>query len=168
MSDPVDPLAFEKAAQSKVEDVDMDLDLDAMSAVFNMLRVVNRFLHDFDTHAYRPHGLTWAGFRVLFSLWVEPGSPPARLATLSGVSRATISSVLNTLERNGLVHRTKQSSDRRVVTVAITPKGERAVRDTFLAQHRRERAWIEGLEPEELATLNAILRGLLDRPAPNA
>ncbi len=165
-NDPVDPIAFEKEAHARVESVDPDVDLDTMSAVFNMLRVVNRLLHDLDTHVYRPHGLTWAGFRVLFSLWVEPGSPPARLATLSGVSRATISSVLNTLERNGLVRRTKESTDRRVVTVAITPAGERVVRDVFLAQHGRERAWLEDLDPAEIATLNGILRSLLDRPAP--
>jgi len=165
-SHPVDPLAFEAAARARVAGLSPDVDLRAMSFVFDLLRVVNRLLHDFDAHVYRPRGLTWAGFRVLFSLWVEPESPPARLAVLSGVSRATISSVLKTLERNGLVRRSRESEDRRVVTVTITERGERLVREAFLAQHRRERAWVDDLDPDDVDRLVEVLRSLLVRPAP--
>ncbi|HHC09587.1 MAG TPA: MarR family transcriptional regulator, partial [Actinobacteria bacterium] len=105
----VDPLAFEKAALARPVSDGLEVDDEVMAAVFDMIRVVNRLLRDFDAHVYRPEGVTWAGFRVLFCLWVEPDVAPARLAVLSGVSRATISSVVNTLERKGLVTRDRRS-----------------------------------------------------------
>lgn len=164
----VDPLAFEQAARARLSRVSDDVDLEVMSAVFNIVRVVNRLLHDFDAHVYRPLELTWAGFRVLFCLWVQPASPPARLAQLSGVSRATVSSVLNTLERKGLVSRHRRSPDRRIVTVTLTGAGERAVREAFLTQHAREREWLAKIAPEDVDRLNEVLRDLLSRPAPGS
>ncbi len=161
-----DPLAFEQAARARLSRAPGEVDLEVVSAVFNLVRIVNRLLRDFETAVYRPRDLTWAGFRVLFCLWVQPASPPARLARLSGVSRATVSSVLNTLERKGLVSRHRRSPDRRVVTVTLTGAGERLVTEAFVAQHRREREWLAKLTPDEVVTLNEVLRSLLARPAP--
>ncbi len=162
----VDPIAFEEAARARLSRVSEDVDLEVMSMVFDMIRVVNRFLHDFDQHVYRPMGLSWAGFRVLFCLWVQPGSSSARLAVLSGVSRATVSSVLNTLERDGLVSRHRRSQDRRVVTVTLTGAGERVVREAFLRQHAREREWLSKLSGDRILETIEVLRDLLSRPAP--
>lgn len=163
----IDPIAFEEAARARLSRVSENIDLEVMSMVFNMIRVVNRFLHDFDKHVYRPMGLSWAGFRVLFCLWVQPGSSSARLAVLSGVSRATVSSVLNTLERDGLVSRHRRSQDRRVVTVTLTGAGERVVREAFLRQHAREREWLSKMSQDEMVQTIEVLRDLLARPAPN-
>jgi len=161
-----DPLAFEQAARARLSRVSEDVDVEVMLAVFNLVRMVNRLLHDFDTNVYRPQGLTWAGFRVLFCLWIQPASPPARLAQLSGVSRATVSSVLNTLERKGLVSRHRRSPDRRMVTVTLTGAGERTVREAFLTQHAREREWLAKIAPEDVDHLYEVLRDLLSQPAP--
>ena len=163
----VDPIAFEEAARARLSRVSEDVDLEVMSMVFDMIRVVNRLLHDFDKHVYRPMGMSWAGFRVLFCLWVQPGSSSARLAVLSGVSRATVSSVLNTLERDGLISRHRRSQDRRVVTVTLTGAGERTVREAFLRQHARERDWLEKLSPVQIERTIEVLRDLLARPAPD-
>lgn len=161
-----DPLAFEQAARARLSRLPGEVDLEIVSAVFNLVRIVNRLLSDFETSIYRPRDLTWAGFRVLFSLWVQPASPPARLAHLSGVSRATVSSVLNTLERKGLVSRHRRSLDRRVVTVTLTGAGERLITDAFVSQHSREGEWMANLAPDQVVTLNELLRSLLTSPAP--
>ena len=59
------------------------------------------------------NGLDWPGFRVLF--WVSLLGPlePREIATLASASRASVSSALNTLERNGFVTRSRSSTDRR-------------------------------------------------------
>ena len=67
-----------------------------------------------------------------------------RLARLSAVSRASISSVLNTLQRDGLIERRRESSDRRVVTVVLTDRGRTVVADAFGEHNRREQALAGG------------------------
>jgi len=54
-----------------------------------------------------------------------------RIAVLAGLSRASVSSAVNTLERDGHVVRSREHDDRRLVTVSLTPTGEDAVRDAY-------------------------------------
>lgn len=48
----------------------------------------------------------------------------ADLAECTGVSRATVTGLLDGLERDGLVERLSDPEDRRVVRVKLTPQGE--------------------------------------------
>jgi DNA-binding MarR family transcriptional regulator len=70
--------------------------------------------------------------------------------------------VLNTLERDGLVERRRDSEDRRVVTIRLTPKGRRAVTDGFGLHHKVEREWASALTPPERKTLTRLLRKMLE------
>ena len=119
-------------------------------------------VQDLEANVHRPRGLSWAGFRLLFALWVAGPLEPRGLARLSAVSRASISSVLNTLQRDGLVERRRVSADRRVVTVVLTDRGRGVVADAFREHNRREQAWLEGLTPADRERLTALLRRLLD------
>ena len=57
-----------------------------------------------------------AGFRLMFCIWVADELEPRELAHLAGLTRASVSSALNTLERDGLIERSRESEDRRLVT----------------------------------------------------
>ncbi len=161
--------SYEQDARQRLAALsDTDLDLDVMTAVFDLFRATGRLLQDFEATVHRPAGLTWAGFRVLFSLWVRPDSSPADLARRAGVSRPTVSSVLNTLERNGFVTRSPSPADGRQVTVALTTRGAEQVAEAFRRQHRRERAWLADLPAEQRSVLIAALRHLLTVPPPPA
>ena len=82
------------------------------------------------------------------------------------MSRASISSVLNTLQRDGLIERRRESSDRRVVTVVLTDRGRTVVADAFGEHNRREQAWLAGLSAAEQQDLAGLLHRVLDtRPA---
>ena len=158
---------FEKRALARLaEEADTVVDPAVFAATFDLFRVANRLMYDFETNVHRPLGMSWAGFRVLFCTWIEREVEPRELAKLCAVSRGTVSSVLNTLERGALIERRRQSTDRRVVTVVITEKGRRRVKVAFDLQHAREHQWLSDLDPQTITGLVALLRHLLELPRP--
>ena len=158
---------FETRALARIADeAETAVDPAVFAATFDLIRLANRLMYDFETNVHRPLGMSWAGFRVLFCTWIEDEVEPRELARLCAVSRGTVSSVLNTLERDALVQRRRQSADRRVVTVTITEKGRRRVREAFGRQHAREHQWLGDLDPQTISGLVALLRHLLELPRP--
>ena len=158
---------FERQALARLAaDAETEVDPAVFAATFDLFRVANRLMYDFETTVHRPLGMSWAGFRVLFCTWIEEEVEPRELARLCAVSRGTVSSVLNTLERDGLVRRRRQSADRRMVTVALTEKGRGLVKEAFQRQHAREHRWLAGLDRGTVTDLVALLRHLLELPRP--
>ena len=165
---PLKAVMFEKRALARLaEEADTVVDPAVFAATFDLIRVANRLMYDFETNVHRPLGMSWAGFRVLFCTWIEQEVEPRELAKLCAVSRGTVSSVLNTLERDALIRRRRQSTDRRVVTVVITEKGRRRVKEAFELQHAREHQWLGDLDRQTITDLVALLRHLLELPRPD-
>lgn len=81
-------------------------------------------------------GLTLGEFRVLRVLSESGPSPMVNLAKEQMITGAGMTSIVDHLEELGLVDRVRSESDRRVVSVAISPKGEDAVRQG-LALYKR-------------------------------
>ncbi|MFB4312400.1 MarR family winged helix-turn-helix transcriptional regulator [Actinomadura sp. GTD37] len=69
------------------------------------------------------HGISPAGFFLLRLLIVEDGLRPGEAARRLRVTPATITSVVDTLERNGHVRRERSHRDRRGVMLRITDAG---------------------------------------------
>lgn len=81
-----------------------------------------------------------------------------RLAALLGCDKANITGMVDRLEPRGLVQRSRDTRDRRVVRIALTPDG-RAMVDTF--RSRAAAAFAEGLSelsPPERTDLNRATR----------
>ena len=78
-------------------------------------------------------GMTHAGWQVLFTLGDSDGLTQREVAERCYVTPATVTGVVDTLERDGLVERERSTSDRRVVTVRLTAEGR-----TRLAKAKRE------------------------------
>lgn len=157
--------AFEEHAGTKVAELG-EVDLATFAAMFNLFRVSSRLIGDLEQEVYRPAGLSSAGFRILFTVWVFGDLEPRRIAALSGVSRAAVSSALNTLERDGFAERTRESSDRRLVTVRLTAEGERRVIHTYRRQNQRERQLFAALSPQDLERFTGAMRALMDDEPP--
>jgi len=85
---------------------------------------------------------------------------PRDLARLSGVSRAAISGTVATLDKAGLVRKTREQPDRRLVTVRLTPAGTEVLESAYRVQNERERHIFDALSPEDLETFTRILRTL--------
>ncbi|MDL4822049.1 MarR family winged helix-turn-helix transcriptional regulator [Actinomadura opuntiae] len=71
------------------------------------------------------HGISPAGYFLLRLLVVEDGLRPSECAKRLLVTPATITSVVDTLERNGHVRRERSYRDRRGVMLRITDEGRR-------------------------------------------
>ena len=135
-------------------------DLDALAVSFNLVWVTNRLVADLESNVHRNAGISWAGFRIMLCVWVMGPLEPMTIAYLSGVTRGSVSSVLNTLERDGLIRRTRESNDRRIVTVSLTPNGKRAIKRGFNKQNVRDRQWASVLTIKERKTLVSLLSKL--------
>ncbi len=156
---------FERRALGKVRDaVGDNVDVDIMGAVFNTIRLATHIVARAEAQIHRKMGGSWAGFRILFFVWVSESAEPRQLAQFLGLTRSAISAVVNTLERDGLVRRTRSCSDGRVVIIELTPAGRDFVVAGFRGHHIVERAWMQALEPHEQRELARLLRKALANP----
>jgi DNA-binding MarR family transcriptional regulator len=161
MTKPIDAIQYESLAHAAVRALSPDHDIEAMSVVFNLIRAANRVQQDLETNVQRPAGLTFAAFRILFTVHAAGPLAPRQLAHLSSVSPASISSVLNTLERNGLVTRSPSDTDGRSILVALTDKGLEVVATLYARNNQREIAWTGALTAAEKRTFVRLVHKLL-------
>lgn len=157
---PSSPAGVLELAQERIRGVVPDADLSAFAVAFTLIRAAERLTYELET-AQRPMGWTWPGFRVLFWIWLLGPLEPRQIARFASASRASISSALNTLERNGFVVRSRGSSDRRLVTVELTQRGAERMTEAFAATNRREQELVAGFSATERRTLADLLGRLL-------
>jgi DNA-binding MarR family transcriptional regulator len=70
------------------------------------------------------HNLSWTAFVVLWVAWVWQESETRMIAEESGISKATLTGVLKTLEKLGFTTRRRSDKDGRLVIVGLTAEGE--------------------------------------------
>lgn len=158
--------AFEQRALARIADDVPGVDPLVFNAFFGLSRVTSRLIADFESVVQRPRGLSWAGFRTLFCLWVAGPLQTGDLARLLFTTAPTVSSVVNTLESRRWVRRERLEHDRRLVRVRLTPTGGRLIRSVFRTQHEREVAWASELTPEDLAAFVRVVEHIATRSRP--
>ena len=100
------------------------------------------------------------------------GSTPALLAGAAGVTRATMTGLLDGLERDGLIGRQASTQDRRKVDINITPAGNDRLRSLQPDHARRLAVMMASLSAAEKRSLARLLGkiegalGALTEPAP--
>src|SRR6478735_9383804 len=118
-----DANAYNELTRAAAVGFDADADLAAMDFGLTIVRAGNRLQQDLEQQVHRPAGMTWAAFRVLFTIRSVESISPMKLAHLSNTSAASISSVLKTLDGYGMITRTADESDGRAVLLSLTPEG---------------------------------------------
>lgn len=157
----LDFLTFVEFAVAKATAELAEIEPVSMRLVLALHRVTDSLVYDLESTVHRPSGWSWAGFRVLFVLWLAGPSDSKTVAKLSGMSRSAVSALVKTLERDGLVTRTQSPADRRSVEVRLTAAGHDAIVSTYTRHNRREQDWTDSLtKPEQL-----VLIGLLEKIA---
>lgn len=138
------------------------IDREAMELILLLHRVTNVVVYDLESQVHRPAGWSWSAFRAVFTLWISGPLEPSRLAEMSGMSRQAVSSLVKTLEADGLIERTAAEGDARSVVLSLTPAGERQITDVFRRHNQREREWAAALDPDERAIMVRLLAKLAD------
>ncbi len=90
-------------------------------------------------------------------------SGPHRLSELyapEGISQPAMTQLVTRLEKEGLAERTSDPNDGRAVVVSITDAGRAAVRERREVRARAVSELLQGLTPEEHATVLAALPAL--------
>ncbi|HLL90832.1 MAG TPA: MarR family transcriptional regulator [Tepidisphaeraceae bacterium] len=121
-----------------------DVDPAAVEATYVLFRVSTDGLAAFEAFLGR-HGCSIGRFTPLAVLNRDPdvGLAPSVLAERCGVTRATMTGLLDGLERDKLVRRLTNRGDRRMVTVVLTAKG-REFMDGLLPDYYRRVAALMG------------------------
>src|SRR3954462_15717184 len=126
-----------------------DLDPSATELFLHLLRSGDEAFRVVEAHLAQ-HDITQGRFGVLMALWGNSHRggdavplTPAEIADRTGVTRATITGLVDTLERAGLVTRTPHSDDRRMMSVGLTPRGQQLLAE-IMPEHFRRMAWLMG------------------------
>jgi len=133
-------------------------DATATECAQNLMRTADLF-RDADTRALRHHGLSIPA-RILLATLDEAEQPLSHSAIAERlfVTGASVTSLVDTLERKGLVRRVPDASDRRVMLVALTDAAAPVI-DAYLAEvttlHAHEFGVLDDDERETLVVLLA-------------
>lgn len=138
-----------------------DIDLEATEIMLRIKQIASGEVCEAQG-ALEPHGLSEGRFYVLCYLFCEDlfghkDPSPSEIAENLGVTRATITGLLDGLERDDFLQRHHDSADRRALTIHLTAKGHCLLDQLIPAQCRLMKSQMSRLNAEEKQTLSALL-----------
>jgi DNA-binding MarR family transcriptional regulator len=134
-----------------------EADASAVETCLYLLHIAGEVEAAYTAHFAR-HGLSQARFVVLMQLQrEEEGLRPAELAERTGVTRATMTGLLDGLEREGLILRRAHAEDGRMSVVRLSAKGRQRLEGLLPDHYRRTSALMRGLSAEERQQLQSLL-----------
>ena len=148
-----------------------DLDPSATEVFLHLLRTGDEAFRVVEAHLGQ-HDITPGRFGVMMALWTKcrrcetsHHMTPAELAERTSVTRATMTGLIDTLVRDGLVTREPHPDDRRMMSVALTEPAKELLRK-ILPEHFRQMAWLlQPLSEPERKQLVSLLTKVLQRAA---
>jgi DNA-binding MarR family transcriptional regulator len=146
-----------------------DLDPSACEAYLNLLRAGDEAYRRSESF-FNEHNMSPGRFTIMMLLYDKiEGHPipqtPADLAEMAGVTRATITGLIDTLERDGLVTRAHDSDDRRMMLIHLTPRGHTTLQSVIPGHFKQMAAQMAPLSENERKTLVRLLNKLAGDPA---
>ena len=156
---PQELVAAEHEVRARIGD--QPLDFSAMAAISNIYRAANVVRYHMEQKVLADYDLSWGAFTVLFVLWIWGAQETRHLAAEAGVTKGTLTGVLKTLERRGLVQRRPHPDDGRLVVVDLEPDGLAAIEDLFPAFNESEAFASSNLSEREKTQLAGLLRTVI-------
>ncbi len=138
-----------------------DLDPSACEAFLYLLRTGNDAIHDCENYL-AGFDISQGRFTVLMLLLDKKENhpltrTPAELADLANVTRATMTGLVDTLERDGLVTRHPDPADGRMTAVTLTTRGHLLLHRILPGHFRRMAALMAPLSEADRKTLVRLL-----------
>jgi DNA-binding MarR family transcriptional regulator len=134
-----------------------DLTLEELRGAFGELLGAERRLRGRDQHRGGT-GLSHHQIRALFHLAKEPEVTAGCLAKHAELSPASMTAMLDQLEREGYVTRRRSETDRRQVLVALTDQGRAKMEEKRAVWHDKWLAVLGEHSDEELAAAARVMR----------
>ena len=95
-----------------------------VTEIFTLLDQVAKRLREIQRKTVNEISLTSPQFHTLRLLWERDAQPFKDLAESNGCTRPTMTGIVDTLEKNGLVSRQPNPQDRHSLLVTLTEKGK--------------------------------------------
>lgn len=143
-----------------------DLNPDAANVFMQLLRTADE-LFEVKADFVRQHNISNGRFTVLMLLSAagsmegdascNPPKSPAELAEMAGVTRATMTGLVDTLEKDGLVRREPDPHDRRAMLVHMTEEGHEFMARILPQYFSRVTAIMDPLSEAEKKNLTELL-----------
>ncbi len=133
-------------------------DFTAMSAVSNVYRAGTAVRTHMEREVLADYELSWVAFTVLWVLWIWGMQETGHVASEAGVTKGTLTGVINTLKSRQLIKRLPHRDDRRRVSIGLTKKGERLIEELFPMFNQHERTVVSVLSASEQRELARLLR----------
>jgi DNA-binding MarR family transcriptional regulator len=125
---------------------------DALKTCFEILSLAGAIDQDC-ANRLAPHKLSEGKFVLLFLLQNAPDS----------LSRATITGLLDGLERDGFLKRHADTQDRRKLTIRLTSEGAQLAQQLFVEHTTWIASLMSDLSADEQAVLSTLLRRIFSR-----
>lgn len=129
-----------------------------MGAFLSLVRSTNVFMR-YRTVEFRRHDSTSMRMMLMNALYLNGGSmTPTELSECIFRSRHSITSMVDTLERQGLVRRKSNLEDRRSITVMLTPEGSQLFERMMPIGYEIGQKALSGLSDDEVAKLRMLFK----------
>ena len=132
---------------------------ESLPHVFGLVEQLQKKLDHVQRQTVRHVGLTPPQFAALSQLWAQDGQPLKDLAAGNGCTPATMTTIVDGLERKGLVSRRPHPGDRRSLLVHVTTEGA-GLQGSTPSLEEMFAGCCSGLSPDETRTLVKLLSKL--------
>jgi DNA-binding MarR family transcriptional regulator len=113
------------------------------------------------------HKASLIRFNIMSALFINGGEmTPSEIAESVFREKNTITAVINTLEKEGVVRREPSASDRRSVKVVITDKGWQVANQLNPVAQELSRECLSGIEKDRVEGLVETMRDLREKLLP--
>ncbi|MFX1302849.1 MAG: MarR family winged helix-turn-helix transcriptional regulator [Promethearchaeota archaeon] len=111
---------------------------------------------------YKIHEINPAQGRVMFPLWREDDISFQELKKRTSLSKATLSHMLDNLEKAGHLKRVPSQEDKRTINIKLTKKNKELQDKYFHVSNEMTKLFYDGFSEKEIDEFESYLRRLLD------
>lgn len=100
--------------------------------------------------------------RILYVLWQGDGLTISQISAQTSLANTTLTSMLDRLEKAGLILREPSPTDRRALLIRLTDKARELQRDYDRISQQMNALYYTGFSPEEIRQFEGYLLRVLD------
>lgn len=135
---------------------------DQEHSVTQQLRIIFKAIQAHSKQVEKTCGLSSVRLWMLYEISRNPGITVSELAVLLSIHRSTSSNMLDKLEDQDLIHRSRSKSDQRTVRLHVTDKGKALLAMAPSPPEGKLSSSLHKLSQEQLTNLNKSLKELIE------